>query len=185
VSLDILLHMKSDMSDELVKSMIDAERAALLKLVRKDLSSISKETADKFEAGISKYSELALPVIPKKPKKKSFRKVSAYLAFCKNLREENRKADGSLSCSVLDITKRAGDSWKKMTDSQKSTWSAKASQYTDEAKKNFKEESDEVSVESINKMDKRGIKKVAAEKSIVLPVNFSTAELKTYVASKL
>ena len=62
--------MKSDMSDELVKSMIDAERAALLKLVRKDLSAISKETADKFEAGISKYSELALPVIPKKPKKK-------------------------------------------------------------------------------------------------------------------
>ena len=40
--------MKSDMSDELVKSMVDAERAALLKLVRKDLSAISKETADKF-----------------------------------------------------------------------------------------------------------------------------------------
>jgi len=177
--------MKSEMNKDTLKSIIEADRAALLKTIIKDISLISKDTASKFEENINKYDEIEVPSMPKKVKKKNFRKISAYLAFCKNLREKNRNSDGKLSVSVLDITRKSGDSWRKMTDSDKAAWKKVADNLTEESKKNFVEEKFEIDADKIKKMDKRALKKVASIKNIVLPINFTTEEIRNYISKKI
>ena len=101
------------------------------------------------------------------------------------MREKNRNSDGKLSVSVLDITRKSGDSWRKMTDSDKAAWKKVADNLTEESKKNFVEEKFEIDADKIKKMDKRALKKVASIKNIVLPINFTTEEIRNYISKKI
>lgn len=171
------------------KTVIDADRAALLKIFMKEVSAIvSKDAADKVrDAVVAKSAELSVPTVLKIKKDKSFRKTSGYLAFCSSIREKNRK-NGKLSCSVLDITRSAGDSWKKMSVEQKSEWTKEAEKLSVDAKKKFDEKvkaDSDVTSETIKEMDLRKLKKVSADLKVAIPVNFKTHEIRDYLISKL
>ena len=157
-----------------LKSNVVADRYSILKTIIAEMKK-SKLSKDEFAIALENSIDKILDrdfEIKKLTKPKKFRRMSPYIAFCKNFRDENRNADGKIKGDVHEITREAGKTWKSLTEDQKKFWSKIANDLTEKAKIAFEKSKKEDTKPTSNDIDtsnKNQLKKIAKRYNVVIP----------------
>ena len=194
----------SDMTTETLKSYVIADRMSLLNAIEKDIAGVSDSDAvaflRSFDKRLENYMSIPMPQVSDKKRKKKvarFRKVSPYLAFCANYRDSKRDKNGKLPkfvevrtekgksekvSAVLEFTRQAGAQWKKMTETQRKPWVAKAEELTVKSReawdKKMKSEASPPTEEAIREMKKADVTKLVNKTGVVIPNKASLKDMK-------
>ena len=188
----------STMTTENLKSYIVADRMTVLNAIAKDCAGVSTKDAanwlKSFSQRVEGYMAISMPEVADKKRKKKvmrFRKISPYLAFCANYRDSKRVPRGDpkgvLKENVLEITKQAGALWKKMSDKERTPWTAKADELTAAAKivwdKKMSKESITPTTEAIREMKKSDLSKIIEKHNVVIPAKASLKDTRELVVA--
>jgi len=177
------------MTVDLQKHVI-SDRYKILKSIINEMkkSDLSK---DEFVIALEKSVEKILDrefVIEKSKKPKIFRRMSPYIAFCKNFRDENRDLDGKIKGNVHEVTRNAGKTWKSLTEPQKKFWEKVANDLTAKSKiafDRYKSDNQKPTSDEVNESNKIKLKRIAKKYNVILPDKSDTGDIKFLIKYSL